>query len=109
MRALLLSLFTAVLALMLGVTAWASFDRAVWRAGYLFAEPWFVATFTDAYCGFLTIYVWVGYRERGTAARVGWFLGIMGLGNIAIAAYLFIQLSRLRPEDSWEQLLSRHT
>jgi hypothetical protein len=109
MRAILLTLFASVLLLMLVVTAWASWDLAVWRAGYLFAEPWFVATFADAYCGFLTFYVWVAYKERSIAARVGWFLAIMGLGNIAMAAYLLIQLLRLRPEVSWEHLLLRRS
>jgi hypothetical protein len=107
MRAILLTLFASVLLLMLAVTAWASWDRAVWRAGYLFAEPWFVATFVDAYCGFLTFYVWVAYKERSITARVGWFLAIMGLGNITMAIYVLLQLARLRRDQTWEHLLLR--
>jgi hypothetical protein len=107
MRAILLTLFASVLLLMLAVTAWASWDRAVWQAGYLFAEPWFVATFADAYCGFLTFYVWVAYKERSVTARVGWFLAIMCLGNIAMAVYVLLQLVRLRRDQSWEHLLLR--
>jgi hypothetical protein len=79
----------------------------VWRAGYLFAEPWFVATCADAYCGFLTFYVWVFYKERSTVSRVVWFLAVMGLGNIAMAVYVLVQLLRLRRGDSWDQLLLR--
>jgi hypothetical protein len=107
MRAILLTLFAFVLLLMLAVTAWASWDRAVWRAGYLFAESWFVATFADAYCGFLTFYVWVAYKERSITARLGWFLAIMGLGNITMAVYVLLQLVRLRRDQSWEHLLLR--
>lgn len=109
MRTFLLTLFTLILLAMVAVTAWASWDRAVWKAGYLFAEPWFVATFLDAYCGFLTFYVWVAYKERGLVARVAWFLAIMGLGNIAMAAYMLLQLLRLRRGESWEQLLVRRS
>ena len=105
MRPVLLTLLALILLAMVAVTAWASWDLAVWRAGYLFAEPWFVATFVDAYCGFLTFYVWVAYKERSTVPRVAWFLAIMGLGNIAMAAYMLIQLLRIRRGESWEHLL----
>jgi hypothetical protein len=105
MRATLLIVFGLILFLMLAVTAWASWDRAVWQALDLFRDPWFVATFADAYCGFVTFYVWVAYKERSTTARVLWFLAIMGLGNIAMASYMLLQLFRLRRGASWEQLL----
>ncbi len=108
MRTFLFTLFALILLAMVAVTVWASWDRAVWRAGYLFAEPWFVATFADAYCGFLTFYVWVAYKERSITARVGWFLAIMGLGNIAMTVYVLLQLVRLRRDQSWEHLLLRH-
>lgn len=107
MRAFLLALFTGILLLMLAATAWAAWHRAVWEAGYLFREPWFIATFADAYCGFLTFYVWVAYKEGGTGSRVGWFVAIMCLGNIAMAAYVLLQVLRLRRDQPWEQLLLR--
>lgn len=109
MRICLFTLFALILLAMVAVTAWASCDRAVWRAGYLFVEPWFVATFVDAYCGFITFYVWVAYKERSTTARVAWFLALMGLGNIAMAAYMLIQLLRLRRGESWEHLLLKRS
>jgi hypothetical protein len=105
MRALLLGVFGLILAAMLGVTVWASLERNVWDAGYLFNDRWFVATFVDAYCGFLTFYVWVAYRERTAIGRVLWFIAIMGLGNIAMAVYVIIQLVRLRPGASVKELL----
>ncbi|MFO0959348.1 MAG: DUF1475 family protein [Isosphaeraceae bacterium] len=107
MKAIFLGLFGAILLLMLAVTAWASWLQPLWEAGYLFDEPWFVATFLDAYCGFLTFYAWVVYKERSGLARAGWFLAIMGLGNIAMAAYMLLQLCRQRRGDSWEQLFLR--
>jgi hypothetical protein len=107
MRRFLLTLFALILLAMIAVTTWASWDRAVWRTGYLFSEPWFVATFLDAYCGFVTFYVWVAYKERSSMARVGWFLAIMGLGNIAMAVYVLLQLVRLRHGQSWEHVLLR--
>ena len=71
------------------------------------ANPWAMATLYDAYCGFITFYVWVAYREPGWIARVLWFVLIMALGNIAMSAYVLIQLFRLRPEDGVECLLRR--
>lgn len=105
MRAALLVLFALILVLMVSVTVWASLDRSVFKAGYLFAEPWFVATFCDAYCGFITFYVWVAQKERTAVGRLVWFVAIMGLGNMAMAVYVIIQLLRLRPGDSWDSLL----
>lgn len=106
-RAFLIALFTLILLSMIGVTVWASLDRSVFSAGYLFAERWFVATFCDAYFGFITFYAWVAYKERSFLARAVWFLAIMGLGNIAMAVYLLRELLRLRPGDPLEILLMR--
>ncbi|MBM4069708.1 MAG: DUF1475 domain-containing protein [Planctomycetes bacterium] len=109
MRSMLLSLFALILLVMIVTTGWASLDRSVLQAGYLFAEPWFVATFMDAYCGFLTFYVWVAYKEPGNLARVAWFAAIMLFGNIAMAVYMIVQLLRLRRDESWEHLLLRRS
>jgi hypothetical protein len=105
MRIWLTSLFAGILALMIGVTTWASLDRSVFEAGDLFADRWFVATFCDAYCGFVTFYVWVAYREKSLFARLIWFVAIMALGNISVALYLIIAILRLEPSDSWDRLL----
>lgn len=107
MRASLITVFALILMLMIAVTTWASLDRAVWKAGYLFHEPWFVATFADAYCGFLTFYVWVAYKEHSSIARIVWFVLIMCLGNIAMATYMLLQLIRHGRDGSWEKLLLR--
>jgi len=105
MRISLTILFAAILATMIGVTTWASFDRSVFAAGNLFDDRWFVATFCDAYCGFITFYVWVAYRESTLLGRVIWFVLIMTLGNIAMAVYMLNELRRMQSPDSWECLL----
>ncbi len=103
-------LFALVLGAMVAVTAFASLDRGVFEAvGQLWPDPWFRATLADAYFGFLTVYVWIAYKERSFAARALWFLLLICLGNIAIAFYLLIQLFRLKPGDPFEKLLLRST
>ncbi len=104
MRNTLIVIFLGILAVMLAGTVAASLDRPVWEGGLgLWPDRWFVATLLDAYCGFLTFFVWVAYKERNLASRVLWFVLIMGLGNIAMSTYVLIRLFRL-PKDA---LLSR--
>lgn len=109
MRSVLLLLFGVILVLMVAVTTWASLERSVFQAGNLLADRWFVATLCDAYCGFITFYVWVAYRETGWTARIVWFIAIMALGNIAMAVYMLWQLRRLAPGDLWNRLLLRES
>ncbi|MBM3994995.1 MAG: DUF1475 domain-containing protein [Planctomycetes bacterium] len=109
MKMLLTTVFAGILALMIGVTTWASLERSVFDAGHLFADRWFVATFCDAYCGFITFYIWVAFRETSFFARLVWFVAIMGLGNIAVALYVLINIWRLEPSDAWDQLLLGRT
>ena len=98
--------FGAILAGMLWVTVTASLDENVLTAAArLWEEPWFRATLADAYFGFLTVYVWIAYREPTWGRRALWFVLLMGLGNIAIAIYALIQLARLGPGESPASLL----
>jgi hypothetical protein len=101
------AMFGAVLAGMIVVTVRGFLDRPVWEAGNIVRDPWGFATLADAYCGFLTFYVWVAYRERGPAARVLWFVLIMALGNIAMSVYVLLVLLRLPQGASVEDLLLR--
>lgn len=101
-------LFAAILALMLFVTVNASMERGVFAAGgELWRDAWFRATLADAYCGFVTFYAWVFYRERGLLGRLGWLVAILGLGNIAMAVYMLIRLYRLPAGAGVERLLLR--
>ena len=109
-RLALALLFGGILAAMLVITVTASLNQPLWQWGGLTAEPdrwWTWATLADAYFGFLTFYAWVFYKERGLAARVGWFVAIMLLGNIAMAIYVLLQLARLRPGEPVSRLLLR--
>jgi Protein of unknown function (DUF1475) len=102
-------LFSAILISMLIVTSWASVRQSMFAWGGLSAGPdryWTIATLMDAYCGFLTFYAWVFYKETRALPRILWFLGIMAFGNMAMSLYVLIQLARLRPEGSVADLLS---
>ena len=107
-RTALKLLFTTILVVMLVVTTQASLHQPLWDWGGLVNEPdrwWTLATLADAYCGFLTFYAWVFYKERAWAPRLGWFVAIALLGNIAMAGYVLLKLYRLRPGQPLEQLL----
>lgn len=109
-RSSLAILFTAILAGMLLVTVTASLHQPLWEWGGLRTEPdrwWTWATLADAYFGFLTFYAWVFYKEPRATARLGWFVAIVLLGNMAMAGYVLLQLARLEPGAPVERLLLR--
>jgi hypothetical protein len=109
-RTALLVLFGGILAAMLVVTVTASLHQPLWEWGGLTAEPdrwWTYATLADAYFGFLAFYAWVFYKEARAAARVGWFVAIMLLGNIAMAVYVLLQLAKLPAGAPLSKLLLR--
>jgi hypothetical protein len=89
--------------------AWVSTQQSLLDWGGLTTAPdnlWTIATLVDAYYGFVTFYVWVLWKETRALPRIGWFAGIMLLGNIAMSAYVLRQLARLEPHDSIGVLLS---
>lgn len=99
-------LFAAIGVTMLALTVVASLDRSVFVAGRgLWPDPWFVATLADAYFGLLVIALFVVWRERTVPARAAWFLAVMALGNIAVAAYVLLMLRGLRPGEPIGQIL----
>ena len=105
-------LFSFILVSLAAYTSWASTQQAVWDWQGLVREPdrwWTIATLIDAYYGFLTFYVWVFYKEARAVGRIGWFVGIMLLGNMAMAAYLLRELARLRDDEPLQALLLRGT
>lgn len=82
---------------MIAVTTRASCDRNILEAlGQLLPDPWFQATMCDAYCSFVTFYVCVAYKERQAWKRIVWFALVMSLGNIAMSAYVLLQLTRMK-------------
>jgi hypothetical protein len=93
-------LFLTVVASMLAVTGWASSQCALFdipRA--VFTHPWFIATLFDAYWAFIAFYVWVAWKEQTLAARILWFIAIILWGNLAMAAYMLIELFRIQKID----------
>jgi hypothetical protein len=109
-KPLLMLCFGAVLLGMALVTGWASHVQPVWQWGGLTRSPdraWTIATLCDAYCGFLTFYCWVLYKERRWTRRLLWFVAIMALGNMAMAAYVLKELWSLRADDTVADLLTR--
>lgn len=110
MRLFLKLLFGSIFVWMTVMTIRTSLAVSLWEAWPSYAaNPWAVATLWDAYFGFLTFYLWVIYKERNIAARLWWFLLIMGLGNIAMSLYVLIQLMRFRRNEPVETILWRRT
>ena len=102
-------LFAFILVSLTAYTLWASTRQPVWEWGGLTTPPdnlWTIATLIDAYCGFITFYAWVLWKEVRALPRAQWFFAIMLLGNIAMSAYVLRQLARLKPADSMDTLLS---
>lgn len=108
MRNVLILLFGAILLAMLVGTVRASIDRGITEVGSeLLADRWFQVTLLDAYCGFITFFVWVAYKETALWSRLLWFVLIMGLGNIAMAVYMLLQLFRIPSDSPLSALLLR--
>jgi len=102
--------FLIVLMSMLAITSWASMQCALWKTPReVVTHPWFIATLFDTYWAFLTFYCWVAYKEVSWIARIAWLLGILLLGNIAMAIYMLIQLFKVPASASIEAVLLRRS
>jgi hypothetical protein len=106
MKRLLQLLFAGIMVAVIAVNVWAGQHLSVFDSWPAFqANPWAMATLLDAYCAFLSFYVWVAWRERTLASRIAWFVLIMGLGSISMAVYVLIALTRLGPDEPvWRAL-----
>jgi Protein of unknown function (DUF1475) len=103
-------IFGFILLSLFAYTAWASTQQPVWDWQGLVTPPdnaWTIATLLDAYFGFITFYVWVFYKEPRALPRLGWFVAIMLAGNMAMSAYVLLQLARLRADEPAEAILLR--
>ena len=100
-------LFLTVIVSMLAVTGWASSQCALFAIPReVFTHPWFIATLFDAYWAFIAFYVWVAWKEQTTAARILWFVAIILLGNLAMAAYMLVELFRIQKIDQLGEVFS---
>jgi Protein of unknown function (DUF1475) len=107
-RNTLFVLFAAILISLLAFTSWASTQQPVWEwTGLTQGEDrwWTIATLIDAYYGFVTFFVWVCFKERSAVSRLGWFVAIMLLGNMAMASYVLLQLTKLKPNEPVSTIL----
>ena len=103
------ALFVCIFLTLLIYTTWASTRQPLLQWGGLTTGPdryWTIATFIDAYCGFLTFYVWVFYKEGRWTRRLAWFIAIVLLGNMAMSAYVLFQLWRLRADQNVSVILT---
>lgn len=103
-------LFGFILLSLLAFTSYASTQQPVWEWQGLVESPdrwWTRATLIDAYYGFLTFYAWVFYKEPRALPRIAWFVAIMLLGNMAMSAYVLLQLARLRSDEPAAAILLR--
>jgi len=108
MKAFLRILFGLIFVFMTVMTVRTSMQVSLWSAWSSFAaSPWSMATLYDAYCGFLTFFCWVAWRERSLGIKILWFVLIMTLGNIAMSLYVLIQLSGLKSEESASALFQQ--
>lgn len=108
-KTILRMLFGFILVSLLAYNLWATAQQPLSQWAGLTTRPdnwWTIATLVDAYYGFVTFYVWVVYKERRWHARVIWFVAIMALGNIAMSAYLLLQLARLRTDEPAAAILT---
>lgn len=90
-------LFSAIIGAMLWVTTWASLTEALgdFAAGPVIRNPWVVATLFDAYFAFISVYVWIAWKEQSLGARILWFIAVILLGNLAIGAYFLGELFKI--------------
>ena len=108
MKTTLKLLSAAICCFMLAVTIRTSLTESLWAAWPAYsASPWAMATFWDAYSGFTLFWVWIAFRERSWPVRILWLLLVYALGNIATAAYLFIALHQLKPDQPASDVLHR--
>jgi len=102
-------LFSGIFLALVVYNGWASTQQSVLQWGGLTTGTdryWTIATLMDAYFGFLTFYVWVFFKEGRWFPRIIWFVAIMLLGNIAMSAYVLLQLFRLRPDQEAREILA---
>lgn len=100
MKAALKLLFAFIFVFMVVMTVRTSLQVSLWSAWPTFAgSPWAMATLYDAYFGFLTFFCWLAWRERSLGLKILWFVLIMALGNIAMSAYVLLQLVGLKQDQ----------
>lgn len=106
----------AVLVLMVGASAWAGAQLPIQVViADLIARPtsgnnpWLWVTVLDAYLAFGWFAAWMLYKEVHWGARLGWLIGILLTGNLAMAAYLLWLWRGLPDQATAADLLLRRS
>lgn len=68
-------------------------------------EPWFKTTLIDFYLNTIVLSAWVIYKERTIVSRVLWIIGFVCTGAIAVGLYVVVQISRVKPNESFDYVL----
>ena len=102
-------LFIVVMGSMLWVTSWASLQQPLGEffRGSVIRDPWVIATLFDAYWAFIAFFVWVAWKEKSIGARVLWFISLIALGNIGIAAYMLDELFSVTAAEPRQEALQK--
>jgi len=102
-------LFIIVILSMIGVTGWAGSQQALsaFAQSPTMRDPWVIATLVDAYWAFIAFFVWVAWKEQSLASRVLWFVSIILLGNMAMAAYMLRELFAVPANGSLDPVFTR--
>jgi hypothetical protein len=59
-------------------------------------DAWGLVTLADLYVGLLISGIWIALLERRWWPTVGWFVGLMCLGNLVTAVYFLQRMLRAR-------------
>lgn len=101
-------LFIVVIGSMVALTGWASHACSLFGIpAEVLHHPWFLATLADAYWAFIAFFVFVAWKQRDGLSRVSWFVAIMLLGNISIAAFFLRELFRISRAEEIAEIFSR--
>ena len=106
----LLAFFSLMLLSMLAICFWAgSQQNMVEYVSKELSDPWFMATLLDCYWGLFIFSGWLVYQEKSWVTRVPWLVAIFCLGNIAVAIYGLLRVTRLPSDATFQDFLLSNT
>ncbi len=108
-KLLLFNLFVSFFFLLLAFTVRAFSVRGIFDNRSLMEDVWFQVTLLDAYLGFLTVYVWIAWKERTLLRRFVWFVFVMSFGNMAVSLYVILQVVKLPGGTGLSEILTMRT
>lgn len=71
----------------------------------LAAVPWMKTTLLDFYANVLVLSLWVCYKESRHWKKIMWFILFCLLGSIATAAYVLVQLFKVKKDENPLQVI----